>query len=1009
MRKLLIMLTCIMLVFALASCEELLAGFGEQTTQQPSDDSKNPTADSNPDTDGDNNIDNGGNEDNNAENNGGNGGGSGDNGGNGGSNGTEDEDDNTGNTTATHTVIFVGADGTITTQIIKHGEKVVRPTDPTREGYTFLGWYVGDEKWSFLGYTVTANITLTARWLSSKILSINDNCSLDENNTLTILVKHTDKLVDIKNYITFDEQCSIILYKDNSLTDEYAYGRITNLTVGENKAVLLIKYDDKQYTIYDVNFYAIDSVDFISEGNLFISYEVNEDLTVNAPAEIPMSMVNGYEFAYWTVNGQEANFPYTVSKGTVFEAAYKPIVYTVTFNVNDGTMPESFDTNYTTETELILPQPTKAFHNFGGWYLEADFSGIKLDKISVGNYGNKNLYAKWLSATNGVELTLSNDKTYCTVTGYDGTDTAVIIPESVDGIPVTKIAASAFIDKQKITSITVPDSVTSIGDRAFYGCTSLTSVTIGNSVTSIGYGAFSDCTSLTSVRIPDSVTSIGDYAFYYCTSLTSITIPDSVTSIGEEAFFNCYKLVEVINKSSLNITEGSPDNGYVACYAKVVHTGDSKIVNKDGYLFYTYGRLSHLIGYVGDDTDLILPENYNGESYEIYNFAFEYCENLTSVTIGNSVTSIGYRAFVYCYSLTSVTIGNSVTSIGDEAFLGCDKLVEVINKSSLNITEGSDDNGYVARYAKVVHTGDSKIVNKDGYLFYTYGGFNYLMDYVGDDTDLIFPENYNGESYEIYKFAFYKCYSLTSITIPDSVTSIGQYAFYYCTSLTSVTIGNGVTSIGYNAFDNCTSLTSVTIGNSVTRIGGSAFENCTSLTSITIPDSVTSIGNWAFENCTSLTSITIPDSVTSIGNEAFSNCTSLTSITVSTDNQSYKSIDGNLYSKDGKTLIQYAIGKTDTSFVIPNSVTSIGNSAFYGCKSLTSVTIPDSVTSIGDEAFRDCTSLTSVTFESLNGWWCSLSSTATSGTSIPSIDLSNTSIAAKYLKSSYCIYYWKRS
>ena len=173
--------------------------------------------------------------------------------------------------------------------------------------------------------------------------------------------------------------------------------------------------------------------------------------------------------------------------------------------------------------------------------------------------------------------------------------------------------------------------------------------------------------------------------------------------------------------------------------------------------------------------------------------------------------------------------------------------------------------------------------------------------------------------------AFSRCTSLTSITIPDSVTSIGMDAFSRCTSLTSITIPDSVTSIGINAFENCTSLTSITIPDSVTSIAGYTFDGCTSLTSITIPDSVTSIKDNAFYNCTSLTSITIPDSVTSIAGYTFYGCTSLTSIT------------------------------------IPDSVTSIGMDAFLNCTGLASITIPDSVTSIGMDAFSNCTSLTSIT------------------------------------------------
>ena len=138
-----------------------------------------------------------------------------------------------------------------------------------------------------------------------------------------------------------------------------------------------------------------------------------------------------------------------------------------------------------------------------------------------------------------------------------------------------------------------------------------------------------------------------------------------------------------------------------------------------------------------------------------------------------------------------MTIGNGVTSIGDYAFYDCDKLVEVINKSSLNIKARSSDYGYVGYYAKVVHKGESPIVNKNGYLFITSDdGTNYLVAYTGDDSELILPNNYNGENYKIYDYAFYNCTSLTSVTIPDSVTSIYDSAFEYCTGLKSVIFEN---------------------------------------------------------------------------------------------------------------------------------------------------------------------------------------------------------------------------
>ena len=226
---------------------------------------------------------------------------------------------------------------------------------------------------------------------------------------------------------------------------------------------------------------------------------------------------------------------------------------------------------------------------------------------------------------------------------------------------------------------------------------------------------------------------------------------------------------------------------------------------------------------------------------------------------------------------------------------------------------------------------------------------------------VIIPASYNGLPVtSIGDSAFANCSYLESITIPDSVTSIGGYAFNGCTSLTSVAIPDSVTNIGEGAFLGCSDLESITIPDDVTSINMSTFYGCTSLTGVNIPDSVTSIGLRAFYGCSSLTSVTIHGGIVSIREGAFGNCASLTNISISNNNEYYKSIDGVLFSKNGKTLIAYPEGK-GTSYDIPNHVTSIGKNVFEACESLTNVTIPSSVTSIGAEAFLGCTSLTSIT------------------------------------------------
>ena len=410
-------------------------------------------------------------------------------------------------------------------------------------------------------------------------------------------------------------------------------------------------------------------------------------------------------------------------------------------------------------------------------------------------------------------------------------------------------------------------------------------VIIKNGVTSIGDYAFHNSRYLTSVTIPASVTSIGNHAFHNCPSLTSVTIPASVTSIGISVFNGCESL------TSVTIPNGVTSIG--------------------GWMFYG-------------------------------------CSSLTRVTIPNSVTSIGNSVFEDCTSLTSVTIPNSVTSIGYSAFSGCSALTdvyydgygidwlalgrhsEISNSATVHFKDNLYDKGTCGTNVNWVMTGDGTLTisGKGRISNYDYNNSAPWAKCSAYIKCVVIKPGVRG----IGDYAFHDCSSLTSVTIPNSVTIIGSSAFYGCSSLTSVTIPNSVTSIEICTFSSCTSLTHVTIPNSVTSIGVLAFEYCKSLTSVTIPNSVTSIGVLAFKGCTSLKSVTIPNSVTSIEYYAFEDCSSLTRVT------------------------------------IPNSVTSIGSWAFSGCSALTSVTIPNSVTGIGGGAFENCTSLTSVKLPSALQW-----------------------------------------
>ena len=348
--------------------------------------------------------------------------------------------------------------------------------------------------------------------------------------------------------------------------------------------------------------------------------------------------------------------------------------------------------------------------------------------------------------------------------------------------------------------------------------------------------------------------------------------------------------------------------------------------------------------------------------------AFYYCKSLTSLTIPNAVTSIGDSAFSSCFRLTTLTIPNSVTSIGDSAFSSCSSLTSLTIPNSVSAI-GDSAFSYCSRLtmltipSSVTTIGSNPFVklkvqlNNESSHFYVEDNVLFTADksqliaYCSTQTSYCIPDSVTA----IGDGAFSWCSSLTTLTIPDTVTSIGDSAFSWCESLTSLTIPNSVTSIGDGAFLRCSRLTSLTIPNSVTSIGKGAFSCCKSLTTLTIPASVTSIGDSAFSYCSRLTMLTIPSSVTTIGSNPF------VELNVKLNNESshFYVEDNVLFTADKKHLIAYC--SRQTSYSIPNSVTSIGNSTFSGCESLTSLTIPNSVTSIGDDAFFCCKSLTSLT------------------------------------------------
>ena len=485
---------------------------------------------------------------------------------------------------------------------------------------------------------------------------------------------------------------------------------------------------------------------------------------------------------------------------------------------------------------------------------------------------------------------------------------------------------SPVINHQNVKKVMIEDGVTNIGNYAFYFCENLTSLTLPDSVTSIGDSAFDTCRGLTNITIPEGVTNIGDCAFYDCSNLTSITIPDSVTSIGNGVLEACssLKTISISCKSTLKKNNFGSQAHLVSHISHILTKTAAKDVTcaEDGNK--EYWTCEHCGKYfLSDDTD---PETAMAvELSEIILPVIQHKNATTRGAVEPTETAPGYSGDRYCPDCDTVLEKGYTYWIEDNLTW---KLYE---DGTLNISGTGAMKNYTDYSSRQSPVFDNDIIK------------NVVIEDGGGLTSVTIPDSVTS----IGNFAFSGCEGLTNITIPNSVTCIGMKVFGGCSGLTSITIPNSVTSIDEGAFEFCSSLTSILLPDGITSIGVGAFVNCESLTDITIPDGVTNIGDWAFEECSNLTSITIPSSVTNIGIRAFDGCSNLTSITI----------------PDGVTSIgDWAFYHCNslTNITIPGSVTNIGHSTFFGCKNLTSITILDGVTSIGMSVFSSCESLTDI-------------------------------------------------
>ena len=433
---------------------------------------------------------------------------------------------------------------------------------------------------------------------------------------------------------------------------------------------------------------------------------------------------------------------------------------------------------------------------------------------------------------------------------FDGT--VLSIPDTYNGLPVVEIADNAFSNNKALTAVYLPDYLQLIGTNAFSGCPSIKILDLGESVVRINKYAFAYCTSIESINIPDSTDFINNYAFTGCTSVKTltlgasvrticgsafanlslveelilpegldsigdyafsgfksvlkVTIPASLTYLSDSAFYDCYRLIEIHNLSPrVSITAGS--SSYL--YVKHVYTdpnGASRLSEYEDFIFYSDESRVYLLDFIGKGA-VILPTDFNGRSYEIWNYAFintdfeggmlhipaavtkinrsafEFNETLRVLTGGEGVSIIAENAFYGCKELLSVTLGKSLTSIGQNAFSSCTRLMDVVNHSSISLTAGTLGGSSVALYALTVRTGAETTtaitLTDDGYAWYvnTVDRIYLLVRYFGSETALKLPETYLAYSYDIYKYAFDEKSFVNSVQISAKTTILYEYAF----------------------------------------------------------------------------------------------------------------------------------------------------------------------------------------------------------------------------------------
>ena len=521
------------------------------------------------------------------------------------------------------------------------------------------------------------------------------------------------------------------------------------------------------------------------------------------------------------------------------------------------------------------------------------------------------------------------------------------------------IEQDAFNGCSSLKEVAIPNSLTSIGTSIFSNCTNLSKATIGTGIKSIGYKMFLNCKSLTSVSMSDNISIIDGSAFEGCEILSSIDIPNSVTSIGDAAFAGCSSLTTIKMPDNLQSFGKRVFNN---CTELSSFTG--KNITEDGRCLILSNRLMAFAP--AGITIYRIPEVTT-----INDYAFAYCNELTNVIIPSSVTSIGHSVFSECPELTNVDIGANVVSIGSAVFFNCSNLKSVSCRAAVPPLMGdnvfynnaADRIIYVPLQSVDKYKADTKwsvyadaiegkeFSDEEGGQPILPTPTNDMIWYTSSDGKVVTPDMSNFKV-SILSNTYYSERNMGVIQFNSTVSSIGHDAFKNATTLTSISLPESITNIGNYAFAN-TSITDFTVPPKCWGIGDYAFDGCSNLANVDLAN-VTIIGNYAFKDC-SLTKVTIPSTAESFGHGPFK-CATLQEF----QGPNVKGDGRSLHI--GSALIQLADGacKNITSYTVPNDVRVIHEGVFKNYKNLKSVTISEGVTTIYADAFNGCDGLKKV-------------------------------------------------